>query len=203
VAPVPYYPSFFFSDLHPAAHAQVHLTKPFQFTKFTLCVWVKTKPEGVQKAFSYSTKDSYNELVLSVGSDVKLWVGGTEVDFNIHHTSEDWVHYCVRWESSTGKTDLFVSGLQGKEKILKQGYTVKPGGVAILAKDITDLMGIYNNSFRGRLSHLHLWSSSLSAEEIMSISKCQTSNIKGDIISWGQTTMQVSGGVLLEPDNSC
>lgn len=197
------YPTFHFSRKHPAAYIEIQLSNPLQLTKFTLCAWIRTKPEGIQKLFSYSTIDSANELVLSVGSDVRLWVGGTLVDFDIHHTSEDWVHYCLRWGSATGSTELFVSGLQGKEKIVQKGYTVKPGGIALLAKERFDLIGIYNNGFYGSLSHLHLWSSLLSAEEIMSLSKCQASGLKGDIISWGETKVTVAGGVILEKDNSC
>lgn len=199
---VKFYPSFHFSKKYPACYVEIQLSKPLQLTKFTLCSWIKTKPEGTQKVFSYSTTNSENELVLSVGSDVRLWVGGTLVDFNIHHTTEDWVHYCLRWDSDTGRTDLFASGLQGKEKIAQKGYTVKPGGVALLAKERFDLMGIYNNGFYGKISHLHLWSHLLSAEEIMSLSKCQT-GLKGDIIFWGETTMIIAGGVIIEPDNSC
>ncbi|XP_068096802.1 carbonic anhydrase 6 [Hyperolius riggenbachi] len=200
---VPTYPSFFFSIKQPASYVEVHLSKPLQLTQFTLCAWVRTKPLGNQKVFSYSTTENDNELVMSVGSNVKLWVGGILVDFDIHHTSEDWVHYCLRWDSATGSTDLFVSGLQGKGKIVQKGYTVKPGGVALLGKDRFDLLGIFNSSFRGRLSHLHLWSSLLHPQEIMSVSKCETSVLKGDIITWGETTMTVSGGVMLEQDQSC
>ncbi|KAM5140322.1 carbonic anhydrase 6-like [Mantella aurantiaca] len=194
------YPSFYFKL--PASYVEVSPLKPLHLTQFTLCSWIRTKPAGIQKVFSYSTAGSENELVLSVGSDVRLWVGGILVDFNIHHTSEDWVHYCLRWDSATGRTELYVSGLQGKEKIIRKGYSLKAGGVTLLAKERFDLLGIYNNSFYGRLSHLHLWSYLLSAEEIMSLSKCQT-DLKGDIISWGETTMTLSGGVVLEPGDSC
>ncbi|XP_018412999.1 PREDICTED: carbonic anhydrase 6 [Nanorana parkeri] len=200
---VPFYPSFHFSKKHPASYVEIQLSEPLQLTNFTLCAWLRTKPEGIQKLFTYSTIDSENELVLSVGSDVRLWVGGTLVDFKIHHTSEDWVHYCMRWDSATGRTELFVSGLQGKELTVQKGYTVKPGGLALLAKERSDLIGIYNTGFYGILSHLHLWSSLLSAEEIMSLSKCQAVGLKGNIISWGETTMIVAGGVILEQDNSC
>ncbi|XP_063799175.1 carbonic anhydrase 6 [Pseudophryne corroboree] len=200
---LPYYPSFYFSNIHPAAYVEVNVLKPFQLNQFTLCVWVRTKLVGNQKVFSYSTTNSEHELALSVGSDLWLWVGGKSVDFNVHHTSEDWVHYCVQWDSSTGKADLWVSGLQGKEKIVHPRYVIKSGGVVLLAKDRSDLFGLFNNTFFGRLSHLHLWSSLLSSQEIMALSRCQTANLKGDIISWGETTMKISGGVILEPDNSC
>lgn len=200
---VPSYPSFYFSKNHPASYVEVQLSKPLQLTQFTLCAWIKTKPEGVQKVFSYSTAESENELVVSVGSDVRLWVGESLADFEIHHTSEDWVHYCLRWDSATGKTELFASGLKGKEKTIQKGYTLKPGGVALLAKDRFDLLGLFSNSFHGRLSHLHLWGHLLNVEDIMSLSKCQKSGVRGDIIAWGETTMTVAGGVILEQDNSC
>ncbi|KAG8569092.1 hypothetical protein GDO81_014260 [Engystomops pustulosus] len=200
---VPHYPLFYFSKNHPAAHVEVSLSKPLELTEFTLCVWVRTKHEGNHKVFSYSTMNSDNELVLSIGTSIYLWIGGESVDFNIHHTSEDWVHYCVRWESSSGRSELWVSGLHGKEKILRKGYAIKPGGVVLLAKDRFDLLGLFNNSFFGRLSQLHLWSRLLSGPEISSLSKCQMTGLKGDVISWGETTMTVTGGVILEPDNSC
>lgn len=200
---VPNYPLFYFAKNHPAAHVEVHLLKPLQLTQFTLCVWVKTKHEGNQKVFSYSTTNSDNELVLSIGYGIYLWIGGVSINFDIHHTSEDWVHYCVRWESSSGRSELWVSGLHGKEKIVQKGYNIKPGGIALIAKDRFDLLGLFNNNFFGRLSQLHLWSHLLSAQEIASLSKCQMTGLKGDIISWGQTSMTVSGGVILEADNSC
>ncbi|KAM4015002.1 carbonic anhydrase 6 [Anomaloglossus baeobatrachus] len=200
---VPHYPSFYFANNHPAAHVEVQLLRPLQLTEFTLCMWVRTRQERIQKVFSYSTKDSDNELVLSVGSGIHLWIGGESVDFNIYHTSEDWVHYCVQWDSSSGNTELWVSGLQGKEKNLKKGYNIKAGGLVILAKDRFDLLGLFNNGFVGRLSQLHLWSRQLTAQEITLLSKCQMTGLRGDIISWGDTSMIVSGGVILEADNSC
>ncbi|XP_040283237.1 carbonic anhydrase 6 [Bufo bufo] len=200
---VPHYPLFYFDKKHPAAHVEVHPLQPLQLTQFTLCVWVRTKHEGNHKVFSYSTTNSEHELVLSVGSGIYLWIGEESVDFNIHHTSEDWVHYCVRWESSSGRSELWVSGLHGKEKFVKKGHEIKSGGIVLLAKDRFDLLGLFNNGFLGRLSQLHLWSRLLSAQEISSLSKCQMTGLKGDIISWGDTSMTVSGGVILEADNSC
>ncbi|KAG9482239.1 hypothetical protein GDO78_011109 [Eleutherodactylus coqui] len=200
---IPHYPSFYFSKTQQAAYVEVHLVKPLQLTQFTLCVWVRTAHKGNQHVFSYATTDSDNELVLSVGAGIYLWIGGKFVEFNIHHTSEDWVHYCVRWDSSSGHSELWVSGLQGQEKIIQKGYEVKPGGRVLLAKDRFDLFGIFNNGFFGRLTQLHLWSHLLNTEEILSLSKCQIPGIKGDLISWGDTSITVFGGVTLEADNSC
>ncbi|CAN2388242.1 carbonate dehydratase activity [Pristimantis euphronides] len=200
---VPHYPLFYFTTNQQAAYAEVHLSQPLQLTQFTLCLWVRTKHDGIQKVFSYATTNSDKELVLSIGTGVVLWIGGKSVEFNIHHTSEDWVHYCVRWDSSSGRSELWVSGLHGQEKIVQKGYEVKPGGRALVAKDRFDLFGIFNTSFFGRLTQLHLWSQLLNAQEISSLSKCQMMGRKGDIISWGETSMTVFGGVILEADDSC
>ncbi|KAM3921641.1 carbonic anhydrase 6 [Leptodactylus fuscus] len=200
---VPSYPLFHFTSTHPAAHVEVHPLKALDLTQFTLCMWVRTKHEGNQKVFSYSTANTEHELVLSIGSGIYLWIGGQSVDFNLHHRSEEWVHYCVRWESSSGRSELWVSGLHGKEKILQKGYVLKPGGVTLLAKDRFNLLGLFDNSFIGKLSNLNLWGHLLSAQEISALSKCQVTELKGDLISWGTTSMTVSGGVILEPDDSC
>ncbi|XP_075459715.1 carbonic anhydrase 6 [Ascaphus truei] len=200
---LPSYPSYYFSSDHPAAHVQVRPLKSLQLQKFTLCVWVRTKNQDNQTVFSYSTRDSNNELVLNVGADVGLWVGGKFLSFDLHHTSEDWVHYCVRWNSSSGAAELWVSGLPGKEKNVHQGYEIKGGGVTLLGKDRADLLGLFSNGFNGWMSHLNLWSQLLSADVIKLMSQCHLSHPRGDVVAWGETPMIVSGGVILEPDKSC
>ncbi|KAM4650868.1 carbonic anhydrase 6 isoform 2-T2 [Discoglossus pictus] len=200
---LPSYPSYFFSSDHPAAHVEVQPLTPLKLKKLTLCVWVKTKNEGSQTVFSYSTRHIDNELVLSVGADVELRVGGQSINFDLHHTSEDWVHYCVLWDSSTGNAHLWVSGLPGKEKTIQKGYEIKTGGVTLLGKDRIDLLGVFSNGFAGRMSHLNLWSKLLGTEEIKLLSQCQMPSSLGDVIAWGETTMIASGGVILEPDNRC
>ncbi|XP_063292607.1 carbonic anhydrase 6 [Pelobates fuscus] len=200
---LPSYPSYAFTKDHPAAHVEVRHLKSMQLTKFTLCAWVKTKNAGNQVVFSYSTDYSDNELVLSVGGDIGLWVGGKFQDFSLHHTSEDWVHYCVQWDSSTGATHLWVSGLPGKQKTFQRGHGIKAGGVILLGKDRADLLGLFSNGFVGWMSHVNLWSHLLSAEEIKSLTQCPTINHRGDIVAWGETPVIVSGGVMLEPDKSC
>ncbi|XP_053546406.1 carbonic anhydrase 6 [Bombina bombina] len=200
---LPFYPSYHFSNDHPAAHVEVRPLKALQLNQLTICAWVRTKNVGSQTVFFYSTHDTDNELVLSVGGDVGFCVGGESLQFDLHHTSEDWVHYCVRWDSNTGNAELFVSGLPGKEKNIQQGYQIKSGGVILLGKDRADLLGLFSNGFRGWISHLNLWSEILSTEDIKLLSQCRMANIWGDVIAWGKTTTIVSGGVMLEPDNSC
>ncbi|XP_053307869.1 carbonic anhydrase 6 isoform X2 [Spea bombifrons] len=201
--PLPTYPSYVFSRDHPAAHVEVRPLKAMQLAQFTLCAWVKTRNEGSQKLFSYSTYNSDNELVLSLGSDIGLWVGGHFQSFNLFHTSEDWVHYCVQWHSGTGNADLWVSGLPGKERNIRRGYQIEAGGVVLLGKDRADLLGLFSNGFIGWISHLNLWSHLLNAQEIRSLSQCQTSGPRGDVIAWGETPVIVAGGVILEPDHGC
>uniref|UniRef100_A0A8C5MGC3 Carbonic anhydrase n=1 Tax=Leptobrachium leishanense TaxID=445787 RepID=A0A8C5MGC3_9ANUR len=200
---VPTYPSFVFDKDHAAAHVEVRPLKPMQLTQFTLCSWVKTVNYGSQVVFSYSTDNTDNELALSMGADIGLWVGGTFQDFSLHHTSEDWVHYCVRWDSSTGAADLWVSGLPGKEKIIQRDYSIKPGGVILLGKDRTDLLDMFSSGFIGAVNHVNLWSELLSPQEIKSLTQCTSLNARGDVVAWGESPMIMTGGVILQPDNSC
>ncbi|KAM8927655.1 carbonic anhydrase 6 [Pelodytes ibericus] len=202
-SPLPAYPSYVFSRNHPAAHVEVRPLKSMELNKFTLCAWVKTKNEGNQNIFSYSTRNSDNELVLTVGGDIGLWVGGIFQDFSIHHTSEDWVHYCMQWNSSTGVSVLWVNGLPGKEKTFQRGHMIQGDGVVLLGKDRSDLLGMFSNGYIGRISNLNLWSELINAQDIKLLGQCQLSNLKGDIIAWGETPVIVSGGVILEIDNSC
>ncbi|KAM4703201.1 carbonic anhydrase 6 [Rhinophrynus dorsalis] len=202
-SPLPSYPSFVFSKDHPAAHVEVRPLESLRMKQFTLCVWVRNKNHGTQTVFSYSTQTSDNELVMSVGYDIGLWVGGMFLSFSLYHTSEDWVHYCVRWDSNTGVAELWVNGLPGKEKTLQRGYEIKDGGVLLLGKDRVDLLGVFSNGFVGQMSHLNLWNYLLDAQHIKSLSLCHTSHPRANVVAWGETRVLVSGGVILEPDHSC
>ncbi|KAJ1145114.1 hypothetical protein NDU88_011406 [Pleurodeles waltl] len=197
------YPSFYFSSEHTASYVELRPQKDMVLQAFTLCFWVRTNNQGTKTIFSYSTRNRDNELVVTVGSDVGLWVGGHFVDFPVHHKSENWVHNCLRWDSATGAAELWTNGLMLKEKGLQKGYIIKSGGVIVLGKDRDDLLGMFSNGFVGWMSRIHLWSHVLGTADIMLLTQCRGASIKGDLISWGETPMTLSGGVILEVDTSC
>ncbi|OCT72605.1 hypothetical protein XELAEV_18035586mg [Xenopus laevis] len=199
----PSYPSFYFSKDHLAARVEVRPAESMKMARFTICVWVRTKNEGSQTIFSYSTNNRDNELVLSVGNDIGVWIGGEFINFNIHHTSEDWVHYCVSWDSQNGAAKLWVSGLPGKEKTIQHGYEIQDKGMILLGKNPDDPLGVFSSGYVGWISQLHLWNYLLEPEHIKSLNQCNMLVAKGNVVAWGETKMSISGGVILEPDNSC
>lgn len=170
---------------------------------FTLCFWIQTQNLGSQTVLSYSTPESDNELVVTVGSDVGLWVGGHFTNFFLHHRSEEWLHYCVSWTSHSGTADLWINGAVGREKSIQKGYVTQAGGTLVLGKDRDNLLGIFSNRFIGRMSHVNLWNKVLSHADIRALALCKHNELRGDVIAWGETPMSVSGGVVLETDSSC
>ncbi|XP_069466133.1 carbonic anhydrase 6 [Ambystoma mexicanum] len=197
------YPMFYFSSERTASYVELRPNNEMVLQAFTLCLWVRSENKGTKTIFSYSTRSQDNELVVTVGADVGLWVGGHFVDFPLYHQSEHWVHTCVRWTSSTGIADLWTNGLMVKEKNLQKGYVMKGGGVIVLGKDRDDLLGVFSNGFVGWMSRLHLWRQVLAPADIMLLTQCRGASAKGDLISWGETAMTMHGGVILEVDSSC
>ncbi|XP_029435126.1 carbonic anhydrase 6 [Rhinatrema bivittatum] len=197
------FPAFYFSPENMASFVEVQPLGDLQLRAFSLCFWIRTKNQGSETIFSYSTRESESELVVTVGADVGLWVGGHFVDFRLFHNSEEWVHYCVRWASESGAAELWVNGATGKEQQIQKGYVIQPGGVLILGKDRDDLLGIFSNAFTGWMSHINLWNHTLSPLDMKRLSQCRHEDLTGNIIAWGKTRMTLSGGVTLEVDTSC
>lgn len=57
-------------------------------------------------------------------------------------------------------------------------------------------------SFVGEMSDLHMWSHVLSATDIYSLASCG-SYLRGDVIAWSDTEMELHGGVSRYPFNPC
>ncbi|XP_014465858.1 carbonic anhydrase 6 [Alligator mississippiensis] len=197
------FPAFFFPADNIESYVNVRPRHVMRLHSFTLCFWIQTQNLGSQTVLSYSTPESDNELVVTVGSDVGLWVGGHFTNFFLHHRSEEWLHYCVSWTSHSGTADLWINGAVGREKSIQKGYVTQAGGTLVLGKDRDNLLGIFSNRFIGRMSHVNLWNKVLSHADIRALALCKHNELRGDVIAWGETPMSVSGGVVLETDSSC
>lgn len=57
-------------------------------------------------------------------------------------------------------------------------------------------------SFVGEMSDLHMWSHVLSASEIYSLASCG-SHLRGDVIAWSETDVELHGGVARYPFDPC
>ncbi|NXN16912.1 CAH6 anhydrase, partial [Indicator maculatus] len=197
------FPAFYFPVENIESFVTVHPLHDMSLQAFTLCFWTKAQHDGTQTVLSYSTQERDNELVMTVGSDVGLGIGGHFISFPLFHKAQDWLHYCVAWASQSGMANLWLNGAAGKEKNIQKGYVSQAGGTLVLGKDRDILLGTFSNGFAGWMTHVNLWSQVLSAADVRALALCKPSQLKGDIIAWGETSMTLLGGVVLESDTSC
>ncbi|XP_074874180.1 carbonic anhydrase 6 [Carettochelys insculpta] len=197
------FPAFYFPAENIASYVAVRPLRDMKLQSFTLCFWIHAPNRGSQTILSYSTQERDNELVVTAGSAMGLWVGGHFVEFPLHHKSEEWLHYCVAWASQSGIANVWLNGVVGKDKHVQRGYESQPGGTLVLGKDRDELLGTFSNGFSGWMSHVSLWSWVLSHTHIRALALCKHSEMKGDVIAWGDTPMSLSGGVVLESDPTC
>ncbi|KAM3824213.1 C-reactive protein-like [Vipera latastei] len=195
--------AFHFPLENTASYVTIIPLKPIQLKTFTLCFWVQNSNQGRQTVLFYSTPESENELVVSVGMAVGVWIGGKFVQFDLHRRAEDWVHHCVTWVSSSGTINLWVNGAMGTARNIQKNYVIQSGGTPILGKRKNAMLDVFADAFSGWMSHVNLWSWLLDHNDIQELTLCKHSQQKGDILAWGDTHMSLFGGVTLGPDTSC
>ncbi|NXL90270.1 CAH6 anhydrase, partial [Alectura lathami] len=197
------FPAFYFPVENIESYVDVHPLHDMSLQAFTLCFWAKSQRAGSQTVLSYSTQERENELVTTMGTDVGLWIGGHFVSFPLHHEAQDWLHYCVVWASHSGTANLWLNGAAGKAKSIQKAYVSQAGGTLVLGKDRDTLLGTFSNGFAGWMTHVNLWRQVLSPADIRALALCKAGHLKGDVIAWGETSMTLLGGVVLESDTSC
>ncbi|NXF36822.1 CAH6 anhydrase, partial [Nyctibius bracteatus] len=197
------FPAFYFPVENIESFVDVHPLPDMSLQAFTLCFWAKAQHAGSQTVLSYSTQERDNELVMTVGTDVGLWIGGHFISFPLYHKAQDWLHYCMAWTSQSGMANLWLNGAAGKEKSIQKGYVSQAGGMLVLGKARDTLLGTFSNGFAGWMTHVNLWSQVLSPADVRALALCKPGQLKGDIIAWGETSMTLLGGVVLVSDTSC
>ncbi|XP_077644366.1 carbonic anhydrase 6 [Lonchura striata] len=197
------FPAFYFPAENIESFVEVHPLRAVSLQAFTLCFWSRAQPVGSQTILSYSTGDSDRELVVTVGAELGLWVGGHFLSFPLPQEARGWLHHCVTWASAEGSASLWLNGAAGKAQSVQKGFVSRAGGTLVLGKDRDALLGTFSNGFGGWLSQVNLWSRVLGAAELRALALCRAGQPTGDIIAWGQTPMALLGGVLLQPDTSC
>ncbi|XP_062821744.1 carbonic anhydrase 6 [Anolis carolinensis] len=195
--------AFYFHNDNVESHVEVRPLRPMGLQTFTLCFWSQNVNQGKQTVFFYATPEKDNELVVTVGVEVGVWIGGHFVQFELHQKSEERIHYCVTWASNSGEVNVWINGEMGTTKQVQKGYVVQSGGTPILGKYKNGLLHIFANAFSGWLSHVNLWSRILEPTEIQELILCREQDTKGDIIAWGETPMTLFGGVVVDADSGC
>ncbi|NWS71329.1 CAH6 anhydrase, partial [Crotophaga sulcirostris] len=197
------FPFFYFPLENIDSFVKVHPLRDMSLQAFTLCFWTKAQHSGSQTVLSYSTQERDKELVVTVGTDVGLWIGGLFISFSLYHQAQEWLHCCMAWASQSGTAHLWLNGAAGKEQSIQKGYVSQAGGTLVLGKDRDTLLGTFSFFFAGWMTHVNLWSQVLSPADVRALAMCKPGQLKGDVIAWGETPMVLFGGVVLESDTSC
>ncbi|XP_078095837.1 carbonic anhydrase 6 [Mustelus asterias] len=196
-------PAFHFSEESLSSYVEVQTLRDMNLSSFTICMWIRTRDYQPRILLSYATQDSDNELVISMGHDWGLWIGGRFVNMPLHFSPGEWVHFCVTWRSQTGAAEMWNNGLSGRVKFILQGYVLKAGGTLLLGKDQDGIEGVLSDAFIGDISTLNIWDYVLSPLEIRNLMECRYRWKKGNVVAWGKSSVALFGGVKLEEDNSC
>ncbi|XP_051894969.1 carbonic anhydrase 6 [Pristis pectinata] len=197
------YPAFHFSKESLSSYVEIRTLRSMNLTSFTTCMWIRTRDSRPRILLSYATKESDNELVISVGLDWGLWIGGQFVNVPLSFRTNEWVHYCATWKSQSGAVEMWNNGLSARARYMKKGYVIKAGGTLILGKDHDGIEGMYSDAFVGDVTTLNMWDHVLSPSEIRHLMECRYGWKKGNVVGWGVSLVALFGGVTLEEDSSC
>ncbi|XP_058503518.1 neuronal pentraxin-1 isoform X2 [Solea solea] len=174
----------------------------------TLCLWMKTGVgHSMGTPFSYSAPGQSNELVLIEWGDnpLELLIDDKAVTLPLSVSDGKWHHVCVTWSTRDGHWEAYQDGVQrGSGSNLSPWRPIKPGGIFILGQEQDTLGGRFDatQSFVGEMADLHMWSHVLSAEDIYSLASC-SSYLRGDVIAWSDTEVELHGGVARFPFDPC
>ncbi|KAJ8257588.1 hypothetical protein GJAV_G00187390 [Gymnothorax javanicus] len=193
-----------FPERSVGSYAKVHHTHPMALHSFTICMHIRTRPGAVHTVLSYSTAGHDNELTVTVGFEVGLWIGNEFVSFPHNFRSRDWGNYCLTWASHSGGAELWISGMVGEEQYLRSDYELQPDGTLILGKDQDGFLGISDSdAFVGQMTDVNMWDYVLSSSEIRDQMTCGETALRGNVLRWGVTHLSLYGGVRLEPEHRC
>uniref|UniRef100_A0A671XG98 Si:dkey-283b15.2 n=1 Tax=Sparus aurata TaxID=8175 RepID=A0A671XG98_SPAAU len=174
----------------------------------TLCLWMKAGVgSGLGTPFSYSAPGQANELVLIEwgNNPMELLIDDKAVTLPLSLGDGKWHHVCVTWSTRDGQWEAYQDGVQKGSGInLAPWHPIKPGGVFILGQEQDTLGGRFDatQSFVGDMSDLHMWSHVLTASDIYSLASCG-SHLRGDIIAWSDSELELRGGVSRYPFDPC
>ncbi|KAL3980663.1 tyrosine-protein phosphatase non-receptor type 3 [Sarotherodon galilaeus] len=174
----------------------------------TLCLWIKAGVgPGLGTPFSYSAPGQANELVLIEwgNNPIELLIDDKAATLPLSLSDGKWHHVCVTWTTRDGQWEAYQDGVKrGSGANLSAWHPIKAGGVFILGQEQDTLGGRFDatQSFVGEMSDLHMWSHVLSASDIYSLASCG-SHLRGDVIAWSDTEVELHGGVARYPFDPC
>ena len=139
---------------------------------FTVCSWQKKISSSSYRFWwSYASSSQDNEILLGEDSGAcYLFLGGSSFSAKgFALPQNEWYHYCVAWDSTSGQADFYLNGVtKATLQNVKKGYSVRPSGNLVIAQDQDRLGGGFDGkqAFVGQLSGITLWNYALSSNEI-------------------------------------
>ncbi|XP_051921918.1 neuronal pentraxin-2 [Hippocampus zosterae] len=189
-------------------HARIKRTLPRQIFALTLCLRIKAGAgPAMGTPFSYSAPGQANQVVLIEwgGNPVELLIDDQAVSLPVTLSDGKWHHVCVTWSTRDGHWEAYKDGdLQGSGEGLAPWHPVRAGGVFVLGQEQDTLGGRFDaaQSFVGELADVQMWSSVLSGADIQGLASCRN-HLAGDVISWSDADVELHGGVLRRPFQTC
>ncbi|KAJ8378881.1 hypothetical protein AAFF_G00233150 [Aldrovandia affinis] len=193
-----------FTERNTESYALVHHRQSMDLHSFTACMHIRIRPGGVHTVLSYSTAGHDNELMITVGYEVGLWIGNEFISFPHDFRSRDWGNYCLTWASHTGGAELWINGMVGEERYIRSSYELQPAGTFVLGKNQDGFLGISDSdAFVGQMTDVNVWNYVLGSSEIRQQMLCGNNTVRGNVLSWGVTHLSLYGGTRLETDYRC
>ncbi|XP_064425120.1 female protein-like [Latimeria chalumnae] len=171
---------------------------------FTICLRFNTSLTRSYSLFSFATSGSNNEILLwsYSQSSYSISIQDNEALFSIPNgwSTTGWPHFCVTWESDTGKAELWLNGKSLGTETLRRGSTVKSNPSIIIGQEHDSFGGSFDKSqsFVGNITDVHMWDYVISSCKIKS-ARYGGSYAKGNLIDWDTVTFHKSGNVIIEP----
>uniref|UniRef100_V9L460 Pentraxin family member n=1 Tax=Callorhinchus milii TaxID=7868 RepID=V9L460_CALMI len=176
-------------------------------TAFTLCLRASTQVYRTISLFSYAVAADSNELLVFMNpatSSLSLYIGSRTVTLKMPPLTAVLTHICATWESKSGLAHLWVNAHRSLGCTIRQGYTVKPGGVFILGQEQDSLGGRFDarQSLQGEETEVNLWDYVLPRSEIQDLSwGCH--GIGGNVINWETVGYEVGGRAIVQDNHDC
>ncbi|XP_008835673.1 pentraxin-related protein PTX3 [Nannospalax galili] len=181
----------------------VHPVRPMKLESFSTCIWVKaTDILNKTILFSYGTKRNPYEMQLYLSSQALVLVVGGEESKLAADTMVSlgrWTHLCATWSSKLGSMSLWVNGdLVATAVQMATSHTVPEGGILQIGQEKNGCCvgGGFDETlaFSGRITGFNIWDRVLSKEEIRESGGEESCHIRGNVVGWGVTEIQLHGG---------
>ncbi|XP_072277205.1 neuronal pentraxin receptor [Pyxicephalus adspersus] len=175
---------------------------------FTICLWLKSKTiTGSGTPFSYSVHGQPNEIVLLEWghNPMELLINDKVTQLPVSLKDGMWHHICVAWTTRDGMWTAFQDGKKkGSNENLSAWHPIKPNGVIIFGQEQDAVGGRFDatQAFVGEVSQFNMWDRVLTNREIEGIANC-TMPLSGNLIHWDDRQVDVFGGAIKSPFESC